>query len=103
VSHSTDPVEDLNQRYSHLGMPDKISSRSSATSNRRRRTLHKVTEFPKPSGSEARDAGPTIIFEFEQRRFASDWNVAELNHKPAEVVPILKQRQRKERSPSRKP
>jgi hypothetical protein len=84
-------------------MPNKpISSRSIAASNRRRGTLHNVTEFPKESGAEAWDAGPTIIFELNDQRFEVGWNVTELNHKPAEVVPISKQRQRTGRSRSRK-
>jgi hypothetical protein len=59
-------------------------------------------EFPKASSSEAWDAGPTIIFELDDQCFAAGWNVTELNHKPAEVVPIPKQRQPKGRSRSRK-
>jgi hypothetical protein len=101
VSHSTEPLEGLPQRYSHVGMPDNpISSHSNNVSNRRRRTLNNVIEFPNPFGS-AWGAGPTIIFEVD-RRFAIDLVVTELYHKPAEVVPISKQRQRKGRSRSRK-
>jgi hypothetical protein len=74
-----------------------ISSRSTSAGNRRRGTLHKVTEFPKPSGAEAWDAGTTITFELDERRFAIGWNVTELNQKPAEVVPIRKKRDWKSR------
>ena len=31
-----------------------------------------------------------IIFELDDRRFAIDWNVTELNQKPADVIPIRK-------------
>jgi hypothetical protein len=39
-----------------------------------------------------------IIFELDDRRFAIDWNVTELNQKPADVIPIRKKRQGKSRS-----
>jgi hypothetical protein len=91
VSHSTEPLEGLNQRYSHVGMPNKpVSSRSTASSNRRRGKLPKIAEFPKVSGAEARDAGPTVTFELDERRFAVGWNITELSQKPAEVIPIRK-------------
>jgi hypothetical protein len=47
---------------------------------------------PKASGDEAREAGPTIIFELDERRFAVGWNITELSQKPAEVIPIRKKR-----------
>jgi hypothetical protein len=76
-------------------MPNKPNfSSSTDTSDRRRRTLYNVTEFPKASGAETWDAGLTIIFQLDDQRFEVGWNVTELNHKPAEVVPISKQRQR---------
>jgi hypothetical protein len=78
-------------------MPDKpISSQANDASNRRRRTLHNVIEFPEASGAAAWDAGLMIVFELD-RRFAIDWNVTELNQKPAEVIPILKKRHGKSR------
>jgi hypothetical protein len=81
----------------HVGMPNKPnSSRSTGASNRPRRILPKVTEFP--SGAQTWDAGPMIIFELDDRRFAIDWNVTELNQKPADVIPIRKKRQGKSRS-----
>jgi hypothetical protein len=94
VSPSTELVEG-HQRYSHVGMPDKpTSSRSNEASNRRRRTLHNVTEIPKPSGSKRGDAGLTIHFQLEDRWGFIDLNVAELNQKPAEVIPIQQKRNR---------
>ena len=91
VSHSTEPLEGLNQRYSHVGMTNKpTSSRSTGASRRRRGKLPKITEFPKVSGAETHDAGPTVIFELDERRFAAGWNITELSQKPAEVIPIRK-------------
>jgi hypothetical protein len=99
VSHSTQPVEGRNQRYSHVGMPDKpISSRTTDASNRRPATLHKVLEFPNPSRSTDWDTGMMIIFELD-RRFAIDLVVTELNQKPGDVIPI--RRKRKGKSASR--
>ena len=70
-------------------MSDKpTSSRSIDASNRRRKTLGKVVEFPKASVSEAGDTGLMIIFELDERRFVVDWNVTEFSLKPAEVIPI---------------
>jgi hypothetical protein len=74
-----------------FGMPNKpTSSKSIRASGRRRGKLPKITEFPKASGAETRDAGPTIIFELDERRFAAGWNITELSQKPAEVIPIRK-------------
>jgi hypothetical protein len=76
-----------------FGMPNNTtSSRSIRASGRRRGKLPKITEFPKASGDEAREAGPTIIFELDERRFAVGWNITELSQKPAEVIPIRKKR-----------
>jgi hypothetical protein len=58
-------------------------------------------EFPKAPVSEAGDAGLMIIFEIDERRFAVDWNVNEFSLKPADVIPIRKERQRKGRPRSR--
>jgi hypothetical protein len=72
-------------------MPRKsISSPSTDASNRRRGTSCHVIEFPKPSGSEVRQTGLTIIFELDERRFAIDWNITELNQKPGELVPMVR-------------
>jgi hypothetical protein len=72
-------------------MPNKpTSSRSPGASRRRRGKLPKITEFPKATGDETRDAGPTIVFELDERRFAAGWNITELSQKPAEVIPIRK-------------
>ena len=93
MSHSTEPVEGLNQRYSHVGMPNKpISSRPNSASRRQRGKLPKIAEFPKASGAETHDAGLTIIFELDQRRFAARWNITEVSQKPAEVIQIRKKR-----------
>jgi hypothetical protein len=74
-------------------MPNKpTSSRSHGASRQRRGKLFKLTEFPKVSGAEARDAGPTVIFELDERRFAVGWNITELSQKPAEVISIRKKR-----------
>jgi hypothetical protein len=77
-------------------MPHKpISSPSTDVSNRRRGTLCQIAEFPKPSGSEVRQAGLAIIFELDGPRFAIDWSITELNQKPGELIPMLrKDRQR---------
>jgi hypothetical protein len=66
-----------------------ISSHSTDASNRRRGTSRQIIEFPKASGSEVRQAGLTIIFELDERRFAIDWNITELNQKPGELIRIL--------------
>ena len=80
-----------NERYSHVRMPDKpISSPSTDASNQRRGTMCHIIEFPKASASEARGAGLTIIFELDERRFAIDWNITELNLKPGELIPMLR-------------
>jgi hypothetical protein len=72
-------------------MPNKPTSpRSTGDSRRRRGKL--ITEFPKASGAEAGDAGLTIIFELDERRFAAGWNITELSQKPAEVIPIRQKR-----------
>jgi hypothetical protein len=74
-------------------MPNKPnSSRSNGASRRRPGKLPKIAEFPKVSGAEAREPGPTIIFELDQRRFAVGWNITELSQKPAEVIQIRKKR-----------
>ena len=88
-----EPLEGLNQRYSHVGMPNKpTTSRSIRASSGRRGKLPKITEFPKASGAEVREAGLTIVFELDERRFAVGWNITELSQKPAEVIPIRKKR-----------
>jgi hypothetical protein len=75
-------------------MPRKpISSPSTDAHNRRRGTLCQIIGFPKPSRSEARQAGLTIIFELDERRFAIDWNTAEVNQKPGELIPMLRKGQ----------
>jgi hypothetical protein len=75
-------------------MPDKpIFSPSTHARNRRCRTLCPVIEFPKASDLEIRQAGLTIIFELDHRRFAIGWNLVELNQKPEELIPILSMRQ----------
>jgi hypothetical protein len=72
-------------------MPHKpISSPATDASNRRRGTLCQIIEFPKPFGSEVRQTGLTIIFELDERRFATDWNMTELNQKPGELIPMLR-------------
>ena len=92
MSHSTQPVEGRNQRYSHVGMPRKpISSPSTDAANRRRGSCQ-IIEFPKPPGSEARQAGLTITFELDERQFETDWNRAEVNQKPGELIPMLRKR-----------
>jgi hypothetical protein len=91
VSHSTEPVEGRNQRYSHVGMPRKpISSPSTDAGNRRRGTSCQIIEFPKPSGSEVRQAGLTIVFELDERQFEIDWNRAKVNQKPGKLIPMLR-------------
>ena len=73
-------------------MPNKPTfPRSTGDSRRRRGKLPKITEFPKASGA-AGDAGLTIIFELDERRFAAGWNITELSQKPAEVIEIRKKR-----------
>jgi hypothetical protein len=75
-------------------MPHKpISSPSIDAGNRRCGTSCQIIEFPKASGSEARQAGLTIIFELDERRFATDWNITELNQKLGELIPMLRKRQ----------
>jgi hypothetical protein len=75
-------------------MPDKpISSSATDASRRRRGTLCQIREFPKAADSEARQAGLTIIFELDYRRFAIDWNVTGLSQKPGELIPIRRKRQ----------
>jgi hypothetical protein len=92
VSHSTEP-QTPNESYSHVRMPDKpISSPSTDASSGRRGTMCHIIEFPKASASEARGAGLTIIFELDDRRFAIDWNITELNQKPGELIPIRRKR-----------
>ena len=76
-----------------FGMPNKpTSSRSIRASGRRRGKLPKITEFPKASGDGAHEAGPTIIFELDEGRFAVGWNITELSQRPAEVIPIRQKR-----------
>jgi hypothetical protein len=75
-------------------MPYKpISSPSTDARNRRRGTLCQIMEFQKAPESEARQAGLSIIFELDERRFAIDWNITELNQKPGELIPMLRKRQ----------
>ena len=84
-------VRPPNERYSDVRMPHKpISSPSTDAGNRRRGTLCQIIEFPKPSGSEVRRRGLTISFELDERRFAIDWNITELNLKPGELIPMLR-------------
>jgi len=47
-----------------------------------------IIEFKKASASQARQEGLTIIYELDERRFAIDWNISELNHKPGELISI---------------
>jgi hypothetical protein len=74
-------------------MPDKpISSSATDASRRRRGTLCQIREFPKAADSEARQAGLTIIFELDQRRFAIDWNITGINQKSGDLILILRKR-----------
>jgi hypothetical protein len=80
-----------NESYSHVRMPPKtISFPSNDASNRRRGMLCQIIEFPKPFVAEVRQRGLTIIFELDERRFATGWDMTELNQKPGELIPILR-------------
>jgi hypothetical protein len=73
-------------------MPDKPISSPATDASRRRGTTCQIIEFPKAATSRARQAGLTIIFELDQRRFAIDWNITGINQKSGDLILILRKR-----------
>ena len=63
------------------------------------RMKSKVTQFPQPrhAATEVPSDDPMILFSLGERRFAIQWTVTELRSKPAEVISMQKQRQRKKK------
>jgi len=57
-------------------------------------------DFPQPrhAATEVPSDDPMIIFTLGDRRFAIQWTVTELRAKPAVVISMQKQRQRKGRA-----
>jgi hypothetical protein len=60
---------------------------------------NKITRFPQPrhAATEVPSDDPMILFTLGDRRFAIQWTVTELKAKPAEVISMQKQRQRKKK------
>jgi hypothetical protein len=65
---------------------------------------NKVREFPQPSNGHAQvpTDKPMILFSLGDRRFAVQWIITELCAQPAQVIPIHKKRQGKNRQRSAK-
>jgi hypothetical protein len=58
-----------------------------------------VVRFPQPhqSATEVPSDDSMMLFSLGDRRFAIQWIVTELRAKPAEVIPMQKQRRRNKR------
>jgi hypothetical protein len=60
---------------------------------------HVVLQFPQPPSQAKVPSGePLIIFGLGRKRVAIQWIVTQLRAEPAEVIPIPKRRQRKDRN-----